>query len=201
MKNFFIHLRIYIFRGFLAIIPIALCVFAVRLLYVLIDKRVMGFLNQYIAVRQVPGLGIFLLLASLYFIGVIVSNIAGRQILNLIEFITTRIPFIKMVYGVGKQLSDGLSLTEGEGKAFKKAVLVKLDNTNVWVPAFVNGSVMDRSSQQEMLLVFIPRVPNPATGYIVAVKPSQVIDPGWTREECLKVIMSAGIVAPAEIKK
>ena len=88
MKSFFNHIRVYVLRGFLAIIPIALCFLAVRVLYLLIDKRVMVFLNQYIAVRQVPGLGILLLLICLYFIGMVVSNIVGRQIFHLIEQIT-----------------------------------------------------------------------------------------------------------------
>ena len=58
MKNFFKHARSYIFRGFLAIIPLFLCVLAVQLLYTLIDKKVIGFLNNFFEVRQIPGLGI-----------------------------------------------------------------------------------------------------------------------------------------------
>ncbi|OGX28076.1 MAG: hypothetical protein A2705_01185 [Omnitrophica WOR_2 bacterium RIFCSPHIGHO2_01_FULL_52_10] len=110
MKHFFQHIRVYVFRGLLAIIPLLLCVLAVRLLYVLIDQRVMGFLGNFYAVRKIPGLGILLLLVSLYFIGLIVSNIRGRRLLRLLESISQRIPFIKTIYGVGKQLSQGLSV-------------------------------------------------------------------------------------------
>src|SRR5580704_13220690 len=106
MKDFFVHIRMYILRGLLAIIPLLLCVTAIRLLYILIDKQVIKFLDQYINIRQIPGLGILLLLISLYFIGLIFSNVVGRQIFSFIGNITERIPIIKFIYSVGKQLSD-----------------------------------------------------------------------------------------------
>src|ERR1017187_2831624 len=98
MKNFIIHARSYILRGLFAIIPLLLCITAIRLLYVLIDKQVMKFLAQFIDIRQIPGLGIILLLICLYFIGLIFSNVIGRQILRFIESISERIPIIKIIY-------------------------------------------------------------------------------------------------------
>ena len=92
MKQFFSHARSYIFRGLLAIIPLLLSVIAVRLLYELIDKRVVAFLDQFIHVRQIPGLGILLILICLYFIGLVVSSIFGRQILLLIEYVSAAFP-------------------------------------------------------------------------------------------------------------
>src|ERR1700679_3475957 len=98
MKNFFSHIRTYILRGLLAIIPLLLCFLAVKLLYVLIDKQVMTFLAHYFDIRQIPGLGILLLLVSLYVIGLIFSNVVGRQILSFIGNVTERIPIIKFIY-------------------------------------------------------------------------------------------------------
>ena len=79
MKHFIEHLRTFIFRGLLAVIPLLLCVFAVQLLYTLIDKRVLEFLSKFFEVRKIPGLGILLVLILLYFIGLVVSNIIGNQ--------------------------------------------------------------------------------------------------------------------------
>jgi len=200
MKNFFKHARSYIFRGFLAIIPLFLCVLAVQLLYTLIDKKVIGFLNNFFEVRQIPGLGIILVLVTLYLIGLIISNIAGRQILHFIDGVSQKIPFIGAIYSVGKQLSHGLSVTEGDKKAFQKAVLVDVSNTNIWVPAFVTGEVFNQKTQEKMIVVLIPTAPTPATGFVAAVKPSQIMDSGWSVEDCLKTIVSVGIIAPKNIK-
>ena len=56
MKNFMKHIRNYIFRGLIAMIPILLCALAIQLFYVLIDKRIMGFLGKFLEVRHIPKL-------------------------------------------------------------------------------------------------------------------------------------------------
>lgn len=200
MKQFFSHVRTYIFRGLLAIIPLVLSIIAIRLLYFLIDKRVMGFLEQFIHVRQIPGLGILLVLICLYLIGLVVSNVVGKQIFHLISSISERIPVIKAIYQVGKQLSESLSATEDK-QAFKKALLVDCLPGGGWTLVFVTGSVKDENTGEDLLKVFVPTVPNPTTGFIFFVKPSQTMDPGWSVEEALKMIVSAGIIAPPQIKK
>lgn len=200
MKNIVNHFRRNIFRGLLAVIPIVLCAIAIQLLYVLIDKRVMGLFDNFFSLRYIPGLGILLVLICLYLIGIIASNIIGRQFFKLVEGITNRIPFIKPIYSVGKQLSHGLSLGEGEKQAFKKAVLVNVNNHGIWVPAFITGYIKDQKTHEDLYMVFVPSVPNPTTGFAFVVKPSQTFDPGWTIEECLKAVMSAGIIAPAEMR-
>lgn len=200
MKQFFAHARSYIFRGLLAVIPLLLSYEAVRLLYYLIDKRVVAFLNQFIHVRQIPGLGILLVLVCLYFIGLIVSNVVGKQIFHFIGGITERIPVIKAIYQVGRQLSESLSVTEDK-QAFKKALLINCVSGGLWTVAFVTGTVRDGNTGEELLKMFVPAVPNPTTGFIFLVKPSQTVDPGWSVEEAVKMIVSAGIIAPAQIKK
>ncbi len=198
MKHFFQHIRVFIFRGLLAIIPLLLCVLAVRLLYVLIDQQVIGFLNNFFAVRKIPGMGILLLLVALYLIGLIVSNILGHRILRLLESIPQRIPFIKTIYGVGKQLSQGLSAVDGGKQAFQKAVLVRVSKDGLWVPAFVTGSIKNSVTGEEFLFVLIPTAPTPASGFVFVVKASETVDPGWSVEECLKAVVSVGIITPKE---
>lgn len=200
MKDFLSHTRTYILRGLLAIIPLLLCWAAIKLLYELIDRQVMKFLSHFIDIRQIPGLGILLLLVSLYVIGLIFSNVLGRQIFKLIDYITERIPVIKAIYGVGKQISDTLSISDPQKQAFKKAVLVNTFNGNGWMLGFITGTIKDASGE-EMLKVFVPAVPHPLTGIIFIVKPSQILDCGWSVEEALKIIVSAGIISPEQIKK
>ncbi len=196
MKHFFQHIRTHVFRGLLAIIPLLLCVLAVQLLYVLIDQKVIGFLNNFIAVRDIPGMGILLLLVALYFIGLVVSNILGHRVLKLFESITEKIPFIKTIYGVGKQLSQGLSVVDGEKQAFQKAVLVRVSKDGLWVPAFVTGAIKNPVTSEEFLFVLIPTAPTPASGFVFVVRASETVDPGWSVEECLKAIVSVGIITP-----
>jgi len=200
MKNFLIHIRVYILRGLLAIIPLLLCITAIELLYRLIDKQIMRFLEQFIDIRQIPGLGILLLLISLYIIGLIFSNVLGRQIFRFIDNVTERIPIIKFIYGIGKQISDTLSMTDPQKQAFKKAVLIDSFNGKGWMLGFITGTIKDQEGG-ELFKVFVPTAPHPLTGIIFIMKPSQTLDCGWTVEEALKMIVSVGIISPVEIKK
>ncbi|HBR15071.1 MAG TPA: hypothetical protein DD723_05965 [Candidatus Omnitrophica bacterium] len=201
MKNFLAHSRSYILRGLIAIIPILLCVLAIQLLYVLIDKKIMGFLDNFIEIRQIPGLGIVLVLMCLYLIGLIVSNIVGHQLFRFIEGITRRIPLINTIYGIGKQLSQSLSVADSEKQAFQKAVLVKIDNNGLMVPGFLMSSLTNPKTNEDFSFVLVPTAPTPASGFVLVVKSSQIVDPGWTVEECLKAIVSVGIISPKEFKK
>lgn len=197
MKNLFRHIKTYILRGLLAIIPLALCFFAVRLLYVSIDRRVMGIVER-ISGFTFPGLGILLVLAALYLLGLVASNVMGKQIFTFVEWITNRIPLIKTTYQVGKQLTTTLSLPEKQ--VFKRAVLVEYLKPGIWTISFVTGTITDRKNPSEQLLkVFVPTPPNPTSGTMVVVKESQIRDPGWSIDEALKAVISGGIIGPTEI--
>jgi len=199
MKDFLVHLKKYVFRGLFAIIPIALSVLAIRFLYVAIDQKVMGLFDQFIGFR-IPGLGIVLLILTLYLIGIIVSNVLGKQILHLLEKITNKIPLIKTTYQIGKQLASTLSLPEKQ--IFKRVVLVDYLKPGIWTIGFVTGNIIDHQNKDEVLLkVFVPTPPNPTSGTMVVVRESQTRDPGWTIDQAMKAVLSGGIIGPTEILK
>jgi len=195
MKNFLSHTRVYIFRGIFAIIPLVLSYLALQFLYVVIDKRIIGLFDQYIGVK-IPGLGILILLVVLYFIGLITSNVIGKQLLHLLERIIKRIPLINTTYHIGKQLSTSLSLPEKQ--LFKKVVLVQL-KPGVWTVGFVTGVIKDSRTGEDLLRVLIPTVPNPATGFVLIVKASEAVDSKWSVEEALKIVISGGIIGPDDV--
>ena len=186
-------------RGLLSVIPLALTAFAIQILYTTIDKRITGVVEKFIGF-SFPGLGVILLLVMLYLLGLIVSNVVGRQIFRLVEGIANRIPLVKTTYNVGRQLSSTLSLPEKQ--VFKRAVLVEYLKPGMWTIGFVTGTLMDKSNNDEVLLkVFVPTPPNPISGTMIVVRESQTRDPGWTIEEALKAVISGGVISPAEIKK
>jgi uncharacterized membrane protein len=198
MKRFVRHIRKYILRGLLAIIPLALSLLAVQFVYVSIDKRVMRLVEQTIGLRF-PGLGVLLLLATLYVLGFVASNFVGRKLFALIEKVTAWLPFIKTTYNVGKQLAATFSLPEKQ--VFKRAVLVDYLKPGIWTIGFVTGSIIDRKNNDEKLLkVFVPTPPNPTSGTMVVVRESETRDPGWSVEEAVKAVVSGGIIGPAEIR-
>jgi len=201
MKGFAGHLRTHVFRGLLAIIPLVLSVLAVQFLYVAIDKRLQGVIEKHIGF-SVPGLGILLVtslvIILLYITGLVASNVIGKQFFGALESLSNRIPLIRTTYQIGKQLSMSLSLSEKQ--LFQKVVLVELKPGTRTV-GFVTGVVFEKQGQKKWFKIFVPTVPNPASGFVFMFEESQVVDPNWTIEEGLKTIISGGIIGPEYIDK
>ena len=198
MKNIIGHIKKYIFRGLLAVVPLFLTYLAVKLLYTSIDQRAVNIVHHFFGFKF-PGLGIILVLVLLYLLGLLASNIVGKQALRLVERITNYIPLIKTTYKVGKQLGATLSLPGKQ--VFKRALLVEYLKPGIWTIGFVTGEVIDTKKNDEKLLkVFVPTPPNPASGTMVVVRESETRDPGWTVEEAINAVISGGIIGPEELR-
>lgn len=195
-RVFFKHLKTHIFRGLLAVIPIGLCYLVIRFFYLTIDTRITKLIDRWLGFR-IPGLGILLVLVALYLLGLAASNWAGRKAFGLVDLVTTRIPLIKTVYTLGKQLADALALPE-KG-AFKRVVMVEHFRPGVWSVGFVTATLKDRDSGDDMVRVFIPTAPNPTSGFVVMLRASQMKEVDWSVAEAMNSIISGGMVGPVEI--
>jgi uncharacterized membrane protein len=198
MKRLLAHIKKYIFRGLLAVVPLFLTYLAIKLLYTAIDQRAVGLVDHFLGFKF-PGLGILLVLVTLYILGLSASNVVGKKLFGLLGRITNHIPLIKTTYKVGQQLGATLSLPEKQ--VFKKALLVEYLKPGMWTIGFVTGEVVDRKSNDERLLkVYIPTPPNPTSGTMVVVRETQTRDPGWTIDEALQAVLSGGIIGPEELR-
>jgi len=196
MKNIYRHLQSYIFKGLLALIPIALAVFTVNILYVFIDKQIMELIDTYTGIH-IPGLGLLIFIVLLYCTGIIASNVVGRRLFGLLDAVTGRIPLINTVWQVGKQLAGTLSLPEKN--IFKKPVLVDYFKPGAWIIGFVTGEILDERTGKKLLKIFIPTVPNPTSGFMVIIGEELVQETAWTVEEAVKMVISLGIIGPESI--
>ena len=197
MKGIFKHVKTYIFRGFLAIIPIGLSFLVIRFLYLAVDARVAGIFEK-LSGFQIPGLGFLLVLVVLYLLGLAASNWAGRRAFGLIAAITSKIPLIKTIYNLGRQLAEAFSLPGNQ--AFKRVVMMEHFKPGVWSIGFVTATIEDEDKPEEKLLrIFIPTAPNPTTGFVVVVRESQVRSLDWSVPDAMNSIISGGIVGPDKI--
>jgi uncharacterized membrane protein len=168
-----------------------------QILYTTIDQKAVRLADRIFGF-SFPGLGIILVFISLYLLGLLSSNLIGRQIFGLAERISKYIPLVKSIYKIGQQLGTAFSIPEKQ--VFKKAVLVEYLKPGMWTIGFVTGEAMDIKNNNERLLkIFIPTPPNPASGTMIVVRESQIRDPGWTLDEALQSVLSGGIIGPEKI--
>ena len=198
MKRFLKHLRIFVFRGILAVIPLGLTFLAIRFLYFTVDRRVADLVERRLGF-EIPGLGFLLAIILLYLIGLVASNWVGREFFRGLEMLSGRIPLIKTVYHVGRQLTDALSIPEKQG--FKRVVLLQSFRPGIWAVGFVTGVIEDGAHPgQKLLKIFIPTAPNPTAGFMILTPESEVRNLSWSVREAMNMVISGGLVSPDAIE-
>lgn len=183
----FKNIKRQIFRGFLALIPLYLSYLVIRFLYVNVDQKFASLIESRLGFR-LPGLGLALILVLLYLLGWLASNWAGRRLLGLVEKVMEKIPLIKTVYSLGKQL--GLALALPEKQVFQQVALVEQFRPGLWSIGFVTGRIRDRRTGENLVKLFIPTAPNVTTGFTVIVSEKDIRLLPWTVQEAMKMILS-----------
>lgn len=195
-------LRRYFVAGLLVWIPLGITLWVLKLLVDLMDQSLLLLPTHYRSEAMfgfhVPGLGIILTLAIVLATGALAANFFGRKVLDLGHALLGRIPIVRSIYGGVKQISD--TLFSPEGKAFRRAVLVRYPHQGAWTVALVTGnpeyelaSILGR----EQVSVFVPTTPNITAGFFLVVPRSETIELDMTVDEALKYIISMGVAEPA----
>lgn len=113
--------------------------------------------------------------------------------------ILSRIPVVKSIYRVTKQAADNLA-TYG-GHSFKRVVLVEWPRRDVLALGFVTGQCTLQGDDEDRLAIYIPTVPNPTSGMFALMASSEVVETDIPVEDALKLVLSGGIVLPAEMSE
>ena len=143
----------------------------------------------------IPGVGLLVVLVGLTVIGALMAGFLGRWFTKVIEAVLIRVPVIKTLYTVIKQVLQ-TALTD-QSKAFKEPVLVEFPRKDSWVVAFATARdchSIDKALKEKMIGVFVPTTPNLTSGYLIFVPEAQVRPANISSEEALKLIISAGLV-------
>lgn len=139
--------------------------------------------------------GVLIPLAALIALGVLASNVIGRQVVEAIERLLLRVPFISFIYKTLKQVIDAFKNFGGKA-GFKRVVYVDYPATGAWMIGFVTGYYYERVKKKEMAMVFVPGALSPMTGLLLVVEKERIIDAPMTMEEAMKMIFSGGLVGP-----
>lgn len=189
--------------GLLVLVPIVATVAATLWIIERIDKlilpKVFAFFGM--ANEQPPFLGVLTTFLIIVLAGALTRSFVGRGALVLWERVIERVPVARSFYGMLKQFMHAI-FSGGDYGSFKRVVLVEYPRRGVWSYAFVVGHV-----QVDMpgipagtVKVFVPKTPNPTTGYYVLISPDEVRESGISVEEALRIVVSAGIAAPPDLE-
>lgn len=144
-------------------------------------------------------LAVVLTFVMLYLLGWLGTNAVGRRIIDLIEALLQRIPFVDMVYGAMKRMVQALSGPSKDGEEGQKVVLIDFPTENMKALGFMTNIISDRATGQRYGTVFVPTTPNPTSGYMELVPIERVTYTDLTMDAALTMVLSGGASAPVDI--
>ena len=195
-------LRRYFVAGLIVWIPLGITLWVLKLLVDVMDQSLLLVPENYRSDRlfgfHLPGIGIILTVAIVLATGALAANFFGRKLLKLGDSTLSHIPIVRSIYGGVKQISD--TLFSPEGKAFRRAVLVRYPHAGAWTVALVTGTPQHEVAGilgTDQISVFVPTTPNITSGFFLIVPRSDTIELDMTVDAALKYIISMGVAEPA----
>lgn len=192
-------LRNWFFAGLVVAAPLGITLWLVWSFVVFVD----GAINPLLPAAwdpenwlgfPLPGLGIIIVVVGLTLLGAIVANLFGRTMVRVGELVLARVPLVRSIYSVIKQVVE--TLASNDSSSFKEAVLVEYPGKGLWVIGFVTSRNPDpeiTSGLPDLVGVLVPSSPNPAMGQLVFVSPERIRPLEMSVEKAAKLVISFGM--------
>ena len=203
-KTLLARLRTYFLTGIVVSAPVGITIWLIWLFVAFVDGTVVPLIPESynpsdVLGVSVPGIGVVVVLLVVTMIGFLVTNFFGRFMVKVGENMVSRVPVVRTIYGVLKQIFDAV-LAQSEG-AFREVVLIEYPRKGIWVIGFITSSTqgeVQRVTPDVMVNVFLPTTPNPTSGFLLFVPRKDCINLHMTVEEGVKLVISGGIVSPPD---
>ncbi|GBD11199.1 hypothetical protein HRbin23_00851 [bacterium HR23] len=191
------HLRRNILAGLAVLVPAVITYLVVRFVVDFVDGLLRPLTSRLLHV-VVPGLGLAITLVALYLIGLVVTTVIGRQLVNWWNSLVERLPGIRVVYRTARQIADVFN--SHSTARYRRVVFLEFPRPGLRSIGLVTSEWRDKEGCLQ-LVVYVPTVPNPASGFLVVVPAEQVEEADMSVEDAIKVILSAGVLAEEVSRK
>lgn len=144
-------------------------------------------------------LSLIFLCVFIFFLGLITQLFLVKTLIHWGNKILFRIPVIRSVYKVCRDVFGALLSGEGK-KAFKNPVMIPFPSKPNHCLGFAAGEVAEEIKtkiDKPLISVFIPTAPHPISGFLFHIPAEDVHAIEMTNEEVVKFLVSCGMILPA----
>ena len=203
------RLRNYFLTGLIFTGPLAITAYITWWVITLIDGWVKPFVpERYLPEAylpfSIPGFGLVIAFIGLTLIGFLAANLIGRGLIDLGEMVLARMPVVRGLYRGVKQVFE--TLFSIEGTSFRTVGMVEFPVKGTWSIVFIAApagpEVQGRlPTAGDYVGVFLPCTPNPTTGFFFYLPRADVIELAMSVDDAAKLVMSAGLIQPDELRR
>ncbi len=121
----------------------------------------------------------------------------GRFILNSMERLLDRVPFISTVYRSVKQIVQTFS--QQKKAVFQEVVLIEYPRKRCYVLGFLTSTAKGETQDvtgEHIVNVFVPTTPNPTSGFLLMLPEDDITRLEMSIPDGMKLIISGGAVVP-----
>jgi uncharacterized membrane protein len=193
MEKVYAHVKKRFITGLFILIPLGITIFILKFLFNFAD----GILGPYLAKlftiitrhdNYIPGMGMVAGALVIYLAGLLATNVMGTHIIKWWDGLLSKIPLVKSIYAPSKQLTQMFK----EGKpSYRRAVFVEWPRKGVRALGFVTAE-LERDGER-LVVVYVPTMPNPTSGFALFFHEEEVADSGMSVEDAIRFIVSGGV--------
>ena len=183
----------YLIKGLLIVVPIALSVFIVIWAVSTVDSwlninNILGVDPKTGASRNIPGLGLVLVLAIILIAGIFVTYLVTEPMYNWFKRWLNKLPLFNFIYTSIKDLTEAFV---GDEKKFNFPVLVEME-ANTKRIGFLTQNDLSKLDLPNEVIVYFPFSYSFA-GQIYIVKKENITPLKMSASEAMKLVVSGGV--------
>jgi uncharacterized membrane protein len=183
----------YFIKGLLVVLPIALSIFIVIWAVTTVDSWLN--LNNILGVdpgtgvnRNIPGLGLVLVVTLILAAGIFVTNLVTEPMYNWFAKILNKLPILKFIYSSIKDLTEAFV---GDEKKFNHPVLVEVEGELKRI-GFLTQSDLSSIGLPAQSVVYFPFSYSFA-GQVYVVKNEKIQELNMSAADAMKLVVSGGV--------
>ncbi|HKG04944.1 MAG TPA: DUF502 domain-containing protein [Pedobacter sp.] len=183
----------YLIKGLLIVLPIALSIFIVVWAVTTVDSwlninNILGLDPKTGASRNIPGLGLVLVISLILIAGIFVTNFVTEPMYNWFQRILDRLPILKFIYSSIKDLTEAFV---GDEKKFNHPVLVEVEGGLKKI-GFLTQNDLHKINLPDEVAVYFP-LSYSFAGQLCIVRRDKVTDLDMSAADAMKLVVSGGV--------
>jgi len=183
--------------GLLLLVPAWTTYIILSALFQTLDDLLTNLIGNRLPIH-IPGLGLIILMTLVVTIGALTTHVIGQRVVSYLERKLDQIPLVRSIYLTMKGMTDILNFRSRFGES--TVVAFPFPRDGLWALGFVMGnapSVLQVSTIDRLLMVFVPTAIHPFTGYLAFVPEREIRPLNLPAEDAMKIEFSAGLFKPA----